>query len=166
MKTSWMRIPKSSASAILGSGGQKISRIRAKSGANIWLGDVADCNAEIGIRIIGTVKEREKACFLLRQSIREQYRVMVTGLPLTASWQDLKDHMRKAGDIGYSEVVKNGKGVVTFLRREGMKCALKKLDNSRFESRKVSEAISSIVRNITFIIEISGRDLVHQSEGG
>lgn len=33
------------------------------------------------------------------------YRVIVTGLPPSASWQDLKDHMRKAGEPTYTDVV-------------------------------------------------------------
>lgn len=36
--------------------------------------------------------------------LRSAYRVRVYGLPPTASWQDLKDHMRKAGDVGYANV--------------------------------------------------------------
>lgn len=34
-----------------------------------------------------------------------EFRVIVTGLPPTASWQDLKDHMRKAGEPTYTDVV-------------------------------------------------------------
>lgn len=34
-----------------------------------------------------------------------EYRVIVTGLPPSASWQDLKDHMRKAGEPTYTDVV-------------------------------------------------------------
>ncbi|ONM33460.1 Serine/arginine-rich-splicing factor SR34 [Zea mays] len=30
--------------------------------------------------------------------------VMVTSLPSSASWQDLKDHMRRAGDVCFSDV--------------------------------------------------------------
>ncbi|CAM9966915.1 unnamed protein product, partial [Hapterophycus canaliculatus] len=33
-----------------------------------------------------------------------EYRVIVTGLPPSASWQDLKDHMRKAGEPTYTDV--------------------------------------------------------------
>ena len=65
--------------------------------------------------------------------------MMVTGLPLRASWQDLKDHMRKAGDVCFSEVFKDGSGVVRYLRMEDMETALKKLDNSKFESRVVRQ---------------------------
>jgi arginine/serine-rich splicing factor 1/9 len=39
-----------------------------------------------------------------------EYRVLVTGLPSSASWQDLKDHMRNAGDVCYSEVYREGGG--------------------------------------------------------
>ena len=68
---------------------------------------------------------------------RSQYRVMVTGLPPTGSWQDLKDHMREAGDVCYSDVFKDGSGVVEYMRREDMKYALKKLDDTKFKSHEV-----------------------------
>merc|ERR1711874_351275 len=67
---------------------------------------------------------------------RSQYRVMVTGLPPTGSWQDLKDHMRDAGDVCYSDVYKDGIGVVEYMRREDMKYALKKLDDTKFKSHE------------------------------
>jgi len=49
---------------------------------------------------------------------RSQYRVVVSGLPVSGSWQDLKDHMREAGDVCYADVFKDGTGVVEFLRHE------------------------------------------------
>ena len=61
----------------------------------------------------------------------------MTGLPPTGSWQDLKDYMRDAGDVCYSDVFKDGSGVVEYLKREDMKYALKKLDDSRFKSHEV-----------------------------
>ncbi|KAG5681984.1 hypothetical protein PVAND_011383 [Polypedilum vanderplanki] len=67
---------------------------------------------------------------------RSQYRVMVTGLPSSGSWQDLKDHMREAGDVCFADVYKDGSGVVEFLRHEDMKYAIKKLDDSRFRSHE------------------------------
>jgi len=69
-------------------------------------------------------------------SRRSQYRVKVTGLPPSGSWQDLKDHMREAGDVCYSDVFKDGTGVVEYMRYEDMKYALKKLDDSRFKSHE------------------------------
>jgi len=67
---------------------------------------------------------------------RTNYRVVVTGLPPTGSWQDLKDHMREAGDVCYADTFKDGTGMVEFLRYEDMKYAIKKLDDSRFRSHE------------------------------
>jgi len=67
---------------------------------------------------------------------RSQYRVLITGLPPTGSWQDIKDHMREAGDVCYADVYKDGSGVVEFLRYEDMKYAVKKLDDSKFRSHE------------------------------
>ena len=95
---------------------------------------------------------------------RSQYRVLVTGLPPTGSWQDLKDHMRDAGDVCYSDVFKDGSGVVEYLRREDMKYALKKLDDTKFKSHEVRfEGFGDL--NIYFVLS-SGRDLLRPSEGG
>lgn len=67
---------------------------------------------------------------------RSQFRVVVTGLPASGSWQDLKDHMREAGDVCFADVYKDGTGVVEYLRHEDMKYAIKKLDDSRFRSHE------------------------------
>jgi len=67
---------------------------------------------------------------------RSQYRVQVTGLPPTGSWQDLKDHMREAGDVCFADTYKDGSGTVEFLRYEDMKYAVKKLDDSKFRSHE------------------------------
>ncbi|KAG6505134.1 hypothetical protein ZIOFF_037482 [Zingiber officinale] len=70
-------------------------------------------------------------------SRRTEYRVMVTGLPSSASWQDLKDHMRRAGDVCFSEVFRNGRGthgIVDYTNYDDMKYAIKKLDDSEFRN--------------------------------
>lgn len=63
--------------------------------------------------------------------------LLCLGLPPSGSWQDLKDHMREAGDVCFADVFKDGTGVVEFLRYEDMKYAFKKLDDSRFRSHEV-----------------------------
>ncbi|XP_050142296.1 uncharacterized protein LOC126618293 [Malus sylvestris] len=40
-------------------------------------------------------------------SRRSDYRVLVTGLPPSVSWQDPKDHMRRAGDVCFSQVFRD-----------------------------------------------------------
>lgn len=63
--------------------------------------------------------------------------VRVPGLPQSGSWQDLKDHMREAGDVCYADVYRDGTGVVEFVRKEDMTYAVRKLDNTKFRSHEV-----------------------------
>ncbi|XP_073106581.1 serine/arginine-rich splicing factor SR30 isoform X3 [Elaeis guineensis] len=70
-------------------------------------------------------------------SRRSEYRVLVTGLPSSASWQDLKDHMRRAGDVCFSEVFRDGRGtsgIVDYTNYDDMKYAVRKLDDSEFRN--------------------------------
>ncbi|XP_022727525.1 serine/arginine-rich-splicing factor SR34-like isoform X2 [Durio zibethinus] len=70
-------------------------------------------------------------------SRRSEYRVSVTGLPSSASWQDLKDHMRRAGDVCFSQVFRDGSGttgIVDYTNYDDMKYAIKKLDDSEFRN--------------------------------
>lgn len=62
---------------------------------------------------------------------------LCAGLPPSGSWQDLKDHMREAGDVCYADAFKDGTGVVEFLRKEDMKYAVRKLDDTKFRSHEV-----------------------------
>ena len=45
--------------------------------------------------------------------------------------------MREAGDVCYADVYKDGTGVCEFLRRDDMKYACRKLDDSKFRSHEV-----------------------------
>uniref|UniRef100_A0A5F4W3A1 Serine/arginine-rich splicing factor 1 n=1 Tax=Callithrix jacchus TaxID=9483 RepID=A0A5F4W3A1_CALJA len=69
-------------------------------------------------------------------SRRSENRVVVSGLPPSGSWQDLKDHMREAGDVCYADVYQDGTGVVEFVRKEDMTYAVRKLDNTKFRSHE------------------------------
>ncbi len=66
------------------------------------------------------------------------------GLPASGSWQDLKDHMREAGDVCFADVQRDGEGVVEFLRREDMEYALRRLDRTEFRSHQVSLSADEI----------------------
>ncbi|KHN85184.1 Serine/arginine-rich splicing factor 9 [Toxocara canis] len=69
---------------------------------------------------------------------RSGYRVIISGLPASGSWQDLKDHMRDAGDICYADVYKDGTGVVEYTKYDDMKYAIRKLDDTKFKSHEVT----------------------------
>ncbi|XP_021748427.1 serine/arginine-rich splicing factor SR34A-like [Chenopodium quinoa] len=68
---------------------------------------------------------------------RSEFRVIVRGLPPSASWQDLKDHMRKAGDVCFAQVFRDGEGMmgmVDYTNYEDMQYAIRKLDDTEFRN--------------------------------
>ncbi|ORM40741.1 Serine/arginine-rich splicing factor 1B [Babesia sp. Xinjiang] len=67
---------------------------------------------------------------------RGRYLVEVTGLPPTGSWQDLKDHMREAGECAHADVFRGGVGEVSFYSRSDMEYAIDKFDGSTFKSHE------------------------------
>ena len=70
-------------------------------------------------------------------SRRTEWRCRISGLPKSGSWQDLKDHMRSAGEVTFSEVYGDGTGTVEYSSYEDMKVALRKLDDTKFRSHEV-----------------------------
>lgn len=63
--------------------------------------------------------------------------MLVSGLPATGSWQDIKDHLREAGEVVYADVFRDGTGVVEFSRRDDMEWAVRNMDDSKFKSHEV-----------------------------
>ncbi|KAM4694225.1 serine/arginine-rich splicing factor 9-like [Discoglossus pictus] len=101
-------------------------------------------------------------------SRRTEYRVLVSGLPPSGSWQDLKDHMREAGDVCYADVHKDGMGIVEFIRKEDMEYALRKLDDTKFRSHEGETSYIRVCpeRNACYSRSRSrsrGRDSLYQS---
>lgn len=74
-----------------------------------------------------------------RGSKPKGYQLLVSGLPSTGSWQDVKDHFREAGDVIFADVYKDGSGSVEFSRYDHMKRALRDLDDSKFRSHEVNQ---------------------------
>lgn len=54
-------------------------------------------------------------------TMRSRFRVKIRGLSSRVSWQDLKDHMRSAGDVVYTDVLGRGMGVAEYSNIEDMK---------------------------------------------
>ena len=73
-------------------------------------------------------------------SRRGEFRVTVSGLPRSASWQDLKDHFREAGEIAYTDVSSDGTGVLEFSSRKTMDYAVKHFDDTKFRSHQGESA--------------------------
>ncbi len=72
---------------------------------------------------------------------RTDYGVVITNLPRGCSWQDLKDHMRKCGDVVFTDVDKYGEGVVEFSNRDDMEYAIRTLDDTEFKNFNESSFI-------------------------
>ncbi|KAM4695343.1 serine/arginine-rich splicing factor 9-like [Discoglossus pictus] len=101
-------------------------------------------------------------------SRRFEFRILVSGLPPSDSWQDLKDHMREAGDVCYADVHKDGMGIVEFIRKEDMEYALRKLDDTKFRSHEGETSYIRVCpeRNASYSRSRSrsrGRDSPYQS---
>uniref|UniRef100_A0A7S3G4Y7 RRM domain-containing protein n=1 Tax=Palpitomonas bilix TaxID=652834 RepID=A0A7S3G4Y7_9EUKA len=66
------------------------------------------------------------------------FRVIVEGLPVSASWQDLKDFMRSAGDVIFTDVIRERDGtktgIVEYSSDEDMRRAVKELDDVEFKN--------------------------------
>lgn len=78
-----------------------------------------------------------------RAPMRSDYRVVVENLSPNTSWQELKDHMRQAGDVVFADVIRGGDGrskghgVVEYRTLEDMKRAIRDLHGSRLEGQSV-----------------------------
>ncbi|KAG7389512.1 hypothetical protein PHYBOEH_007427 [Phytophthora boehmeriae] len=66
-----------------------------------------------------------------------QYRVKISGLPDTMSWQDLKDFLRKGGDVVHSDVDRRGNGTASFATPDEMRRAIRKLDGADLDGEQV-----------------------------
>jgi splicing factor, arginine/serine-rich 4/5/6 len=65
-----------------------------------------------------------------RSPIRKpDHRIQVLGLPSQTSWQDLKDLMRKAGEVQYTNVLRSGDGIVEFINIEDKEKAMDMFQN-------------------------------------
>ncbi|CAI5722491.1 unnamed protein product [Peronospora destructor] len=66
-----------------------------------------------------------------------QYRVKITSLPDTMSWQDLKDFLREGGDVVHSDVDRRGNGTASFATQEELRRAIRKLDGTDLDGGRV-----------------------------
>merc|ERR550539_274685 len=64
-------------------------------------------------------------------------RILVENISSRTSWQDLKDYFRTAGEISYTNVDRNGDGIVEFRDRKGLDYALKYRDELELDGRRL-----------------------------
>lgn len=70
---------------------------------------------------------------------KSPYRVIVKNLSVAVSWQDLKDFMRKAGEVTFTSAhqQKRNEGVAEFGNKESLERAMDELDGSEIHGMKI-----------------------------
>lgn len=68
-----------------------------------------------------------------------KYRVMVEGLSTRTNWRDLKDYFRRIGEVTFADAHrhKEGEGIVDFKTRDEMEEAVRKMDDTDLDGRRV-----------------------------
>ncbi|TMW61686.1 hypothetical protein Poli38472_010749 [Pythium oligandrum] len=66
-----------------------------------------------------------------------QFRVLLSDLPVSVEWQELKDHCRTAADVVTVEVDRRGNGVASFATHDEMERAIRALDQSEFRGERI-----------------------------
>eukprot|EP01101_Sappina_pedata_P005754 TRINITY_DN2710_c0_g1_i2.p1 TRINITY_DN2710_c0_g1~~TRINITY_DN2710_c0_g1_i2.p1 ORF type:complete len:341 (+),score=95.47 TRINITY_DN2710_c0_g1_i2:23-1024(+) len=75
---------------------------------------------------------------------RSDYRIRIENLPRDASWQDLKDHFRKAGDTVFADVFREApgcntrEGIIEYKSSDDMRRAVKELNGSNFKGNTLT----------------------------
>ncbi|KAI7863240.1 hypothetical protein BDF14DRAFT_1885339 [Spinellus fusiger] len=71
---------------------------------------------------------------------KSRYRLLVDNIPSGTPWQDLKDLMRKAGEVTFADVIRGrpGEGVVEFAQRSDMEYALRKMNESELNGQRIT----------------------------
>ncbi|KAI9281627.1 hypothetical protein BY458DRAFT_450389 [Sporodiniella umbellata] len=70
---------------------------------------------------------------------RSHYRLVVENIAPGTNWQDLKDMMRKAGEVTFADISRDcpSEGIVEFHVRDDMEYALKKLNDQELNGQRV-----------------------------
>jgi len=64
--------------------------------------------------------------------------VIISGLPPSASWQDLKDFFRQAGDVIFTDVDRHGGGIVEFANKSDQVCKYVCVREKEIEGQRAS----------------------------
>ncbi|KAL9969438.1 hypothetical protein ACROYT_G021655 [Oculina patagonica] len=78
--------------------------------------------------------------------LRTEHRLAVENLSSRINWQDLKEYISKAGEVTFADAHKRrqGEGVVEFASKEDMKAALKKLDDTELNGKRIRLKIEKV----------------------
>ncbi|XP_055622379.1 serine/arginine-rich splicing factor 5-like [Toxorhynchites rutilus septentrionalis] len=87
----------------------------------------------------GGRSEKVRGGFRYGPPRRSKYRVIVKNVSSSVSWQDLKDYLRKAGEVIYADThrPRRNEGIVEFETRRDMEKAIDKMDDTELNGRRI-----------------------------
>ena len=103
-------------------------------------------NLKLGFRIIpeygsssGSGRNSRRARHWEKARTRSEYRVLVDNISSRVTWRGLKDYMKQADKVTWAEAHKSStyEGVVEFACYEDVQNAIKKLDDTELNGRKI-----------------------------
>eukprot|EP00116_Pleurobrachia_bachei_P000762 sb/3461024/ len=79
------------------------------------------------------------SCRQFDRPFNTKYRVVVEGISSSCDWRDLKDFFRRVADVTFADAhrFRPGEGVADFRTREEMKRAVRELDDTKLNGRRV-----------------------------
>ncbi|XP_055382843.1 myelin expression factor 2 [Condylostylus longicornis] len=69
---------------------------------------------------------------------RKSDTIVIKNIPLSCTWQTLRDKFRDIGEVRFAEIRGNNVGVVRFFKENDAELAIKLMDGSRMEGRTIS----------------------------
>lgn len=66
-----------------------------------------------------------------------KHRAVLKNLPPSFSWRELKDEMRRIGNVIYADMDGNGDGIVEFSSADDLEYAVRRLDGSRLDGNEI-----------------------------
>ncbi len=113
-------------------------------------------------------RDRERTQEVRQRATNPDCRVLVTGLTLDTSWQDLKDLGREAGNVTFADVTKVGEnriGVLEFENKDMAQAAIRKLDGAKLKGNSVKAEEETAERTFRSLVDASRGQARREREG-
>ena len=103
-------------------------------------------------------RDRERTQEVRQRTSNPDCRVLVSGLTVDTSWQDLKDLGREAGNVTFADVTKAGDtrvGLLEFETKDMAQAAIRKLDGAKLKGNTIKAEEETPERTFRSMVEAS-----------
>ena len=112
----------------------------------------------IKVEFAKSSRDRDRTQEVRQRASNPECRVLLTGLTIDTSWQDLKDLGRETGNVTFADVTKvnDGKvGVLEFENKDMAQAAIRKLDGAKLKGNTVKAEDETPDRTYRSLVEAS-----------